>query len=119
MVSTQIIHNLSSAYDVIRNQSLDYFVYEKPISSVAFDIITVESCFAGIADRYLDHASPTTDEEIALQKKVLVGSVWKSADGRDYSIAEYPELYQYARNIEKLRHSCLQYIRSKSKSSKG
>jgi hypothetical protein len=107
MVSPKITAEIKQSYENLAKQSLDPHNYTDFLFQVVFEIITADTFIAGIASKILDCEPVTLEERAIIRSQLMVERRWWRCDnGQLFDVQEYPEIYQAALNIERLREQC-------------
>jgi hypothetical protein len=85
----------------------DIHSYPASVGDALFDLFTVDTFVAGIADRLLSGMSVQVASHTVLRTPIPVtNSYWVSDDGREIDLREYPEILAFVQVLEELRQEC-------------
>lgn len=110
MVPPRLLKSLRHSFSAMKSGRIDIHSYTGQVYDAVFDIITVETGIAGIADRLLDSESIEQHVLQSIADDRLVANQWRSLDGRLCSLESVPEVLEYARRVEETRKLCLKII---------
>ena len=110
MVPSEIVPKLRQAYGALRDYVVDINDYEGTDEDVVFEIVTLDTFVAGIADKLLRNRSISEDERRILERRQLRGSYWVLKTGESVSLLHLPEVLEYVQVIVEVQNLCLELI---------
>lgn len=93
--------------DRLRNSKISVLNYQGELKDVVFDMVTAESFIAGIADHVLGGQPIAAEHRSGIAQEIFNGTAWLSQDGGRFDLTAFPELLEYAQEIDDARKACL------------
>lgn len=111
MVSPEMMRQLATAFDELKNRSFNVNDYKGAAFDVAFDIVTLETGIAGIADRVLS-GQPVPKDLLQILRRSFIadGRSFVNHNGHSFDLSDTPDLLKYIKLIDRVRKLCLQIV---------
>jgi hypothetical protein len=106
------MNNLKKLYDKVNNSYAEFGKHGKEFDDAIFDLNTAESLLMGIADQLLSNMSPTVEQLMILDVKLMRGQEWVLFDGGSCDLSTNDQLFKHASLLASLQKECLSQIRN-------
>lgn len=101
-------------YDSLQRSTVDPNRYKAALQDVVFELMEADTFVAGIASSFLEGEQVDRSHLAILGMTFLVDTSWLRRDGSRFDLQSYPELLDYARCVEALKHECARLLLPKS-----
>lgn len=109
MVSPEALtKKLAVAFAELSERSIDLSAHSDRAFDIAFDIVTIETGIAGIADSVLSGGQITDQHKHLLRRSVLDGVLLDG--GQQHDLSETPDLRKHLELVDEVRRLCLQVL---------
>lgn len=103
-----LIRQLQDAFVTLNALHFDVHDHKGQMFDVAFEIVTIETAIAGIADTLLSGGGiPREHLEILRSPALSKENRMRLQDGAEVDLSDHPVLLSHLRAIERLRSVCL------------
>lgn len=115
MVSSKVKDELRTAYDALKESAVNIHSYSGELFDAVFDIVTLETAIAGIADTILSDGAVSAESTALLQAPIFADerkSEMLRREGPTVDLSGHPKLLAHVRAIDRARELCLQMCRN-------
>ncbi len=97
---------LRVTFNEVRNTSVDFAACTKAMHNTLFDMTTVDSALAGIADQVLSKLTPSHEQMLVLDRTLMSENAWHFSDGSRCELTSDEGLLRYGTLLVKLQREC-------------
>jgi len=111
MVSSKVKDELRTAYDALKVRAINVHSYSGELFDAVFDIVTLETAIAGIADTILSDGVVSAESIGILQAPIFADerkTKMLRREGPTVNLSAHSKLLKHLRAIDRLREMCLQ-----------